>query len=108
MEPYAGWTILELMGHRRLAGYVTEAEIAGGKFIRIDVPGKDGHGPRSTVATQYYGASSVYCLTPTTEEIARAVAERNQVEPAQPWEIKPALPAARPVPDDPDDAEEPF
>ena len=76
---YEGWTILELMGHRRLAGYVTEAEIAGGKFIRIDVPGKDGHGPRSTVATQFYGASSVYCLTPTTEEIARKVAEQSQV-----------------------------
>ena len=94
---YEGWTILELMGHRRLAGYVTEAEIAGGKFIRIDVPGKDGHGPRGTVATQFYGASSVYCLTPTTEEIARKVAEQSQVAPVQAWELRPAIPASVPA-----------
>jgi hypothetical protein len=36
---FEGWAILELMGHRRLAGYVQEATIAGGAFIRLDVPG---------------------------------------------------------------------
>ena len=109
-EQFASWAILELMGHRRLAGYVTEAEVAGGKFIRIDVPGKDGHGPRSTVATQFYAASSVYCLTPTTEEIARKVAESAQVMPAVEWDLRRALAAAPaervpagPVDDDFDD-----
>ena len=31
------WAILELMGHRRLAGKVTEQEIGGANMIRIDV-----------------------------------------------------------------------
>lgn len=37
-EPYSGWTIVELLGHRRLAGMVTEATIAGAGFLRIDMP----------------------------------------------------------------------
>ncbi|MFH0899046.1 MAG: hypothetical protein V2A73_00300, partial [Pseudomonadota bacterium] len=68
-QPFAEWAILELLGHRRLAGYVTEQEIAGAGLLRIDVPGDDG-----VVATQFYSPASLYCMTPTTEEIARAVA----------------------------------
>ena len=31
------WAILELMGHRRLAGYLREQEVSGHGFIRIDI-----------------------------------------------------------------------
>lgn len=85
-EQFEGWCILEVMGHRRLGGYVREQEIAGYRFLRIDVPGVDG--PQ---ATQFYPPSSVYCLTPTTEEIARAVATHNRPAPVHRWE----LPAAK-------------
>ena len=60
-----GWAILELMGHRRLVGYCQEVEMAGQVMIRIDVPAPDGKH-----ATQIYGGSSVYCLTPCTREAA--------------------------------------
>ena len=70
------------------------------------MPGKDGHGPRGTVATQFYGASSVYCLTPTTEEIARKVAEQCQVAPATAWELRRALPAVPPRADAGDDEDD--
>lgn len=39
---FEGWAILELMGHRRLAGYVSECEVAGTKLLRIDVPDSSG------------------------------------------------------------------
>lgn len=109
---YEGWAILELMGHRRLAGYVSEVEFAGGKFVRLDVPagGSDAStGPgRPSLddvhVTQLYGASSVYCLTPTTEKIARAVAERStEAAPVSRWELRalePAKPAAADVDED--------
>ena len=95
-DKFEGWAILELMGHRRLAGYVREQEIAGAGMLRIDVPGEvgDGLGPRSTIATQFYSPAALYCLTPTTEEIARAVAKRAQPEPVQRWELPPARVAA--------------
>lgn len=80
--PFASWCILELMGHRRLAGYVTEQEIAGVGLLRLDVPGDDG-----TVATQFYHPSALYCLTPTTEETARAVAKVGRPAPVQVWEL---------------------
>ena len=76
------WAILELMGHRRLAGKVTDAVIGGGAFLRIDIPGKN-----DKQTTQYYSPGSVYCLTPTTEEIARAVAAQNEPAPVHRWEL---------------------
>jgi hypothetical protein len=97
---FEGYCILELMGHRRLGGFVREQEIAGSGFLRIDVPG-DGD---AIVATQFYPPSAVYCLTPTTEEIARAVATSNRPSPVHRWE----LPAATPSVAATDDPDQPF
>lgn len=70
-EPYKGWTVLELLGHRRLHGLVQETTLAGAGMLRIDVY----EGPAETPAlTQYYPPSSVYCLTPATEEACRKAA----------------------------------
>jgi len=90
-NPFAEWVVLELMGHRRLAGYLTEQEIAGRGFLRLDVPAVDGQPP----ATQLYNPTSVYCITPTTEDIARAVAAGARPAPVQRWELeeRPTAPA---------------
>ncbi len=82
---FEGWAILELMGHRKLGGYVREQNVAGAGFIRIDVPGKDGN-----VATQFYAPGALYCLTPVTEDIARRFAVGVQPEPVTRWELPPA------------------
>jgi hypothetical protein len=79
---FEGWMVLEIMGHRRLGGYVREQTVAGAGFLRIDVPGPDG-----VDATQFYPPSSVYCMTPCSEEAARAVARANRVEPVARWEL---------------------
>lgn len=84
-QPFAEWAILELMGHRRLAGYVQEVELAGQGLIRIDIPS-------TTPVTQYYGVTSIYCLTPTTEEIARGLATRVVDAPVHRYELPPAKP----------------
>lgn len=97
--PFPCWAILELMGHRRLAGMVTEQEVAGHGFIRIDVPARDG---KDLIATQFYSPGSVYCMTPTTEEIARRVAASCQPEPVHRWELPEPerRPADMPLEDD--------
>ena len=82
-KPFEEYCILELMGHRRLAGKVTEASILGGALLRIDIPGKDGN----FESTQFYGPQAIYCLTPTTEAIARAVAVQSHPEPISRWEL---------------------
>lgn len=75
---FEGWAVLELMGHRRLGGKVSEAQIAGVSFLRIDMPADEAGRPD---LTQYYSPQSVYCLTPATEEIARAADRRARSAP---------------------------
>lgn len=89
-EQGIGWAIVELLGHVRLAGRVSEEEHFGAKLGRLDIPM---HGGGYT--TQWFGGGSVYRLTAVSEEIARAVALRNQPEPVQRWELAaPAQPTA--------------
>jgi hypothetical protein len=92
---FEGWAILELMGHRRLAGYVRPVEYAGTGLIRLDVPGylhtePTGEQEERGAATQFYSPSALYCLTPTTEAIARRVSEARRPEPVTTWELPPA------------------
>jgi hypothetical protein len=94
---FEGWVVLELMGHRRLAGYVTEQAIGGQSFVRIDVPGDDG----APVATQFYSGAAVYCITPTTEAIARELARHSKPAPVQRWELEPAREHTAPPEPDP-------
>lgn len=93
INTFESWAIVELLGHVRLAGLVSEEEHFGGKVGRIDVPMGDGY------VTQYFGHSSIYRITPCTEEAARAVAEHNQPRPIHQFE----LPSSNIVPD-PEDA----
>ena len=62
------WCIVELMGHVRVAGMVSEEQRFGSTVGRIDIPQGD------TWVTQYFGGTSIYRVTPTTEEIARQIA----------------------------------
>ena len=66
---------------------VAEQEIAGRAFLRIDVL-------TDPPVTQFYGSEAVYCITPTTEEMARRAAKLSRVAPIAPWELPPvqALP----------------
>ncbi len=69
-----GWCICELLGHRVIAGFVSEVEIAGAGFLRVDLWAEDG-APRTS---QFVAPGSIYAITPTTEE---AVRERMQPRP---------------------------
>jgi hypothetical protein len=77
---FEGWAIVELMGHRKLAGYVREVTIAGAAMLRLDIPAEP-------PLTQYYGASSLYCLTPTTEDLAKKVAQASRPAPVSRYEL---------------------
>lgn len=104
---FDSWALVELMGHQRICGRVTEAEIGGCKFIRVDVP----ETASRPGLTKYLGPSSVYAITPMTEDTARAAASRIDPSPIQAYDAqrlvemmsaaKPKeLPAARLVSDD--------
>src|SRR5690349_9751340 len=66
-ERFKEWAVLELFGHRKFAGLVTEVELGGAQFLRIDVPS-------DPPVTQFYGGKAVYCLTPVDEDTCRRFA----------------------------------
>jgi len=89
------WGILELMGHVKIAGYVTEEERFGSKVGRIDIPMPDG-----TAVTQFFGGSAIYRLTPATEAVARRYAVVNAPRPVSVYDLRLPEQATRPaVPD---------
>lgn len=92
-----GWAIVEVFGHRKLGAQCREVPVAGGVMLRCDIPGSgDAEG-----FTQFYGASALFCLSPCSEEAARAIAARYTQPPIQRYELPP--PRVVGDPGDPDD-----
>ena len=81
------WAIVALMGHQQIAGRVTEAELGGGKLLRIDVPEVDGR----QALTRFFGTAAIYDITFVSEETARAFASRLRPEPIAVWDARTLL-----------------
>lgn len=77
-----GWYLVELMGHRRLAGHVSDVECAGFRMLRIDI-NRIGADP----LVQYYSQQAIYSLTPVTEETAVQFATRCVPEPVTEYDF---------------------
>lgn len=96
------WAVLELFGHQRLAGLVTEVQLGGASFVRVDVPGETKKAPAKL--TKMYNPSAIYSITPVTEETARMVAKSVSGEPVTRWDVqemvREAKKALRPAPVD--------
>lgn len=83
-EKFEGWGIVEMLGHRQLAGKIGQQVIAGCAFLRVDVPEtqhtKQVPGYGGTVIetkpgyTKHIGTGSIYCITPTDEDTSRRAA----------------------------------
>ena len=77
-EKFNSWGIVEVMGHKKFAGHITEQPIAGSALVRVDVPEVTVKGRDYEIVVPAFskliGAGSIYCITPTTEEIARRCA----------------------------------
>ena len=88
VEPI-GWAIVELLGHRRLAGYVSAEDFAGSGFLRIATPAEG-----DTYTVTLVPPASVYAMTPATEETARAAAASGgfRPEPVSPFSVAPRAP----------------
>jgi hypothetical protein len=63
-SPALGWCVVELLGHRRVLGHVTEATLAGASFLQVETVD-------DPPIVQFYAPASVYCITPTTEDVVR-------------------------------------
>ncbi len=98
---FSGWAVVEVFGHQRYAGYVTTEAFGQAVLFRVDVPplaerervtrhyerGDAGESipPGSTVKesgvqgyTKYLGPSSIFAMTPCTQEAAEKAVEAMQ------------------------------
>ena len=96
---FEGWAVVEMFGHLQEIGFVTTAYFGGPALFRIDQPEfparvyelprpqwiGETHCPAGTKVersahpgkTVFIGPSSIFRLTPCTEEAARQMIERN-------------------------------
>jgi len=94
---FEGWAVVEIMGHNKEIGFVTTEYFGGPALFRVDQPELpereytltrpqwigDTHCPAGTVVqreampgkTSFVGPSSIFRLTPCTEETARKAIE---------------------------------
>ena len=77
------WAVVELFGHQKIAGLLTEATIGGCSFVRVDVP-ENGDSPGFT---KLYGNGAIYAISFVTEDIARRAASYYEVKPVQSYEL---------------------
>jgi len=84
------WAIVELFGHKVIAGEVTSVSVAGTEMLRVDVPAVDGAAPFS----KFYGGAAIYAITPTDEATGRMAVEKFRSRPVDKWTLAdPQLPA---------------
>jgi len=69
--------IVELMGHKVVAGRIEKSELLGKPMLRVDIPATSAY----PAFTQFYGEAAIYCVTFTSQEVAQRAAEQCQVNP---------------------------
>ena len=87
------WGIVEIMGHSRFAGRISQSQQFGVPLIRIEIP----ETKNAPAFEKHFGAASIFAVTPCTEAAARLAAEQFRERPTVLVDLtaRPALPALR-------------
>lgn len=93
---FSCWAIVEVMGHHRFAGHVSETTIAGAGFVRLDVP----ESGTAQAFSKLFAPASLYAITPVSEAVARELAAGFRAAPVNEWDL-PRLRAPEPRKDEP-------
>ncbi|MFP3564734.1 hypothetical protein [Paraburkholderia sp. SIMBA_030] len=92
-EKFEQWAIVELFGHQRIAGRVTEQAIGGSAFVRVDVP--ELPATEDFIATQaftkLYGQGAIYAISFVDQAAALMVARQLRVQPISAYDLRRAL-----------------
>lgn len=84
-DRFESWAIVEIFGHQKFAGRVSECALGGCNFVRVDVPElpatKRPPLPAAPAFTKLFGQGAIYSITLVSEEVARAAAAQIRPEP---------------------------
>jgi len=81
------WALVELFGHSKIAGRITEQNIAGTNMLRVDVPETSTQPP----FTRFFGSAAIYAINPTDEATAKYYADKLQTKPIDTWDVREML-----------------
>lgn len=84
-DAFEAWGLLELFGHQRLAGRLSEQTIGGVHFIRIDVPESNGQ----PGYTRFFTQGAIYGMSPMDEATTRKLAASLHAVPVRAYELPP-------------------
>lgn len=79
------WAIVELFGHQKIAGRISNEVLGGTSFVRVDVP----ESAEIAGFTKLFGGAAIYGITFVSQEIATAMAARLQKEPVSVYDLPP-------------------
>ena len=79
----AFWAVVEIMGHRTRAGRLSDHQLGGATFLRIDHPAEDGR-------FELYNASSIFGIRPCDRATAERVAGNTWPAPLPDMPILPS------------------
>lgn len=82
-EKFECWALVEVMGHSRYAGKVSEQSIGGCNFVRVDVPAFEGQ----PAFTKLLGQSSIFAITPVSGQVARGMAQQFRNAPISVYDL---------------------
>lgn len=88
-EEFETWAIVDLFGHTRVAGKVTEQEIGGCSFVRVDIPNSTDPLKDDSFRTELYGQKAIYAIRFVSEDVARLSASQNQCAPISAYDFPP-------------------
>jgi hypothetical protein len=82
------WMLVELLGHNRVAGFVTEEQRFGQVLLRIDIPTEINFETKKMgYTTQLYGTHALYCATPINESDAIQLARSLRPKPFDKFDL---------------------
>jgi hypothetical protein len=78
------YALVELFGHQKIAGTITEHSFGPSTFIRIDVPETE----NQPAFTRLVNPSAVYAINPVTKEVMESLVLSIQAKPIDSWDIR--------------------
>lgn len=88
------WAIVEIFGHTRIAGLVSEQTIGGCAFVRVDVPALG----EEQAFTKLFGQGAIYAITFVDEAAAKLAARAIRARPITTWELRGEIAKLLPAP----------
>lgn len=83
-EPFEAWALVELMGHNKIVGRVSEHQFGNQSMLRVDVPEIDG----LPAFSKLVAISAVYAINPMTETDAIDYAKQIKAKPFDVWSME--------------------